>query len=117
MEKDAFNGARKKTLWLKKLQLRLGQDGWIPEDVAERDFWRDERLATTELVAKDSAQVEVEDGLCLPIVFEVFVNNVAYPTARRTEPRKKGPHDQDTVRCITEKFHIPTAGVGGGTAL
>ncbi len=58
MKKDAFNGtlARKKTLWLKKLQLRLGQDGWLPEDVAERDFWRDERLATTKLVAKDSAQ-------------------------------------------------------------
>ncbi len=58
VEKDAFNGtlARKRTLWLKKLQLQLGQDGRIPGDVAERDFWRDESLATTKLVAKDSAQ-------------------------------------------------------------
>ena len=54
MEKDAFNGtlAGKRTLWLKKLQLRFGQDGWIPEDVAERDFWRDERLATTKFGRK-----------------------------------------------------------------
>ncbi len=43
----------------------------------------------------------MEDGLCLPIIFNMLVNNVAYPTARRTEPkRKRAPRSRHgTVHC------------------